>query len=76
MINFFDTDAHLRGKPGVRLRNDLKTLELFFEGEEPKQISIRVGKTSWVGYGLGDVSGNGFEDVLKIGDILYFQYGQ
>ena len=72
----FDTDAPSRGKPDVRLRNDLKTLELFFEGEEPKQISIRVRKTSWVGYGLGDVSGNGFGGVLKIGDILYFQYGQ
>ena len=53
-----------------------KKLKLLFEGEEPKQIPIRVKKTSWVGYGLGDALGNGFGGVLKIGDTLHFQYGQ
>ena len=70
-----DKDAPSRVKPVSRLRNDVTALTLLFEGEEPKQISIRVIETAWVGYGLGDASGNGFGGVLKIGDTLHFQYG-
>ena len=71
-----DVDAPSRVKPVIRLDNDLKALRALFEGDEPKQIPIRLAKTGWVGYGLGDASGNGFGGVLQIGNTLNFQYGQ
>ena len=64
-----------RVKPVLRLSNDLKKLRVIFEGEEPTEISIKIGKTGWIGYALGDASGNGFGSVIKIGNILNFQNG-
>jgi len=71
-----DADAPSRVKPVIRLHNDLKALRVLFEGDEPKQIPIRLANTGLVGYGLGDASGNGFGGVFQIGNTLHFQYGQ
>ena len=55
-----DTDTPSRVKPVIRLHNDFKALRVLFVGDEPTQIPIRLVNIGWVGYGLGDDSGNGF----------------
>ena len=47
-------------KPIVRFLDDLLAIEILLESPELVKQSVRLGNTSWVAYGTGDNSGEGF----------------
>ena len=45
-------------------------------GDVPYRVPVRVAKNGWVGYGMGDASGDGFGAAFYIDGVLLFRYGQ
>lgn len=60
----------------TRLKSDLTALTVLFSGKEPYRIPARVGKNGWVGYGMGNASGDGFGAFFYIDGVLLFRYDQ
>ena len=60
----------------TRLKSDLTAMTVLLEGEEPYRVPVRVRKNGWVGYGMGDASGDGFGAAFYIDGVLLFRYGQ
>ena len=71
-----DGEAPLEVKGMTRLKNDLTALDVLLEGEEPYRVPTRVRKNGWVGYGMGDASGDGIGAAFYIDGVLLFRYGQ
>lgn len=57
-------------KPSARLSNDIIVLGCLMEGLVPKRIPVKIGKSGYVAYGIGD----GFGAVVHIGNNLQFKY--
>ena len=63
-------------KPVVKLRSDLEAISNLLEGPNPKCVRVRLDKIGWVGYGLGDASGDDYRAGIIIKGKLHFRYGQ
>ena len=71
-----EREARIRVKPASRLQDDLDALDFLLEGPIPNRAYVRVKNSGFVHYGIGDVSGNGYEAAIHIGGNLHFLYGQ
>ena len=56
--------------------NHLVAMKALLADEEPYCPFVRVEKNGWVGYGMSDVSGDGFGVAFFIDGLLLFRYGQ
>ena len=72
----YDKKAPVRVIAVPRLKSDLEAISFLLEGEAPTRAPVRVTKTGWVGYGMGDASGDGFGAALFVEGELLFRYGQ
>ena len=51
----------------------MKALEKFFDKEEPTKVNMRAKNCHQVLYGVGDASGDGFEDSFLSKDGLSYE---
>ena len=75
-INNFEKEAPCVVGSTSRLKDDLFALESMLEGEVPRRPPLRLAKSGWVSYGIGDDSGNRYGTAVHIGEKLYYMYGQ
>ena len=75
-INYFEKEAPSVVEPASRLKDDLFALKSMLEGDIPRRSHIRLSKSGWVNYGIGDASGNGYGATVHIGEKLHYMYGQ
>ena len=71
-----ESEAPVRVKAVPRLGNDLVAMIELLAGDVPYRVNVRVAKNGWVGYGMGDASGDGFGAAFYIDGVLLFRYGQ
>ena len=58
-----------------RLGDDLVAMTELLAGDVSYRVPVRVAKNCWVGYGMGDASGDGFGAAFYIDGDLLFRYG-
>ena len=63
-------------KAVTRLKSDVAALTILLAGEDPYRVPVRVRKNGWVGYVMGDASGDSFGAAFYIEGVLLFRYGQ
>ena len=71
----FDKEAPSVVEPSSRLRDNLFALESLMEGNVTRRASMRIPKSGWIRYGIGDASGNGYGASVRIGGKLHNMYG-
>ena len=71
-----DSDLLSKAKAVPRLKNDLVALSILLAGDVPYRVPARIRKNGWVGYGMGDTSGDGFGSAFYIDGVMFFRYGQ
>ena len=71
-----DSKAPVRVTVVHRLKDDLAAMTVLLSGDVPYCVPVRVGKNGWMGYGMGDASGDGFGATFYIDGALFFRYGQ
>ena len=49
-------------------------VELILSDNHPNIVSVRLGETAWVVYGLGGESSSDFSAVCIISGVLHFRY--
>ena len=72
----FDKEAPSVVEPQSPLRDDMFVLESLMEGTVSLRAPVRLLKSGWIRYGIGDVSGNEYGDAVYIGEKLHYVYGQ
>ena len=65
-----------RVKPAERFENNLKVLKVFFEGNSPVELTVRLFLVAEVIYQMGDASGRGFGNAFNTTDRLLIQIGK
>ena len=73
---FNDIDAPNTVLPVSRFKNNLEALSCILEDDLPSRSTVRLKKTGWVSNGIGDASGVGYGENVRIESNLHFRYEQ
>ena len=74
--NYYEKEASSVVEPASRLKDDLFALKSMLEGDVIRRSPIRLSKSGWVSYGIGDTPGNGYGAAVHIGEKLHYMYEQ
>lgn len=75
-LKCYDKEAPSVLEPSSRLRDELFALESLLEGKISKRSLVRLPKSRWVSYVIGDASDNGYGAAIHVDDKLNFMYSQ
>lgn len=62
--------------PTSRLKYDLDSLDIIFEGDILKRAPVKLSKLGYVSYGIGGASRNEFGAAVHVGKKSNFIHGQ
>jgi len=71
-----DEEAPTFAAAAPRLRNDMRSLRLLFEGNRPPVRNIRCSDSTNFFYGIGDASGTSFGSLFEKDGFIQFECGQ